>query len=75
MVILLDEATIEAIREAIPVCPIHEIKMTPVSWYLSKGETTETDYACRKCIEERKPDEPVCLSSGPIIPYDWYWRE
>lgn len=56
-------------EERIPKCPIHGTRMSPVSWEISKGKTTGTDYACDKCCKERKPGEPVCLSSGPIIEY------
>jgi len=60
---------VEAMIESVPICLIHKIKMTPVSWYRSNGKTTETDYACEKCIKERKQGEAVYLSPGPIISY------
>lgn len=67
-------ALLKAIVEAIPVCPIHKSRMTPVSRGIHGGETTETDYACTKCIEELAKDEPIYLSSGPIMPYYLYYR-
>jgi len=67
----MSEQMIEAILEAIPVCPIHGTKMEPASWYVdSDGRTTETYYVCAQCGKERKPGEhTVYLTSGPIIPY------
>lgn len=59
-----------SLEERIPRCHIHGIRMSPVSWEInSDGKTTGTDYVCLKCSKERKPSDPVCLTSGPIIPY------
>lgn len=58
------------LEERTPKCHIHGTRMSPVAWEInSEGKTTGTDYACDQCGKERKPGEPVCLSSGPIIEY------
>ena len=55
--------------EGVPVCRIHEIEMVPVSWDVSRGRTTGTDYACEECIKEKEPGDPIAFHGGPIIEF------
>ena len=58
------------LEERIPKCPVCGVRMSPVAWEINReGKTTSTDYACVQNCTERKPGDPVCLNSGPIIEY------